>query len=279
MVLGIGQDAGKPQLACTKSCCQNWDASKNGTAVSLALLDSNSRQWFLFEASPGVVEQLALIPPHYSRLPQGIFISHAHMGHYAGLLHFGREAANAQAIPLYSGPRFCSFITENGPWSQLIDLKNIQVHEMPSGGLGLEGSSIWIESLEVPHRDEFSETLGFIIKNRNSQLLFIPDIDKWEKWNIPLDSLIHEVDYALIDATFYDGDELPNRDMSEIPHPFVVESMALLQGMNAADKAKVHFIHLNHSNPLWDTTSKASQEVARKGFKVARPGQIFDLSR
>lgn len=278
LVLGIAQDAGKPQLGCSKECCASWDPRENGSPVSLALLDSASQQWFLFEASPQIRRQLQKLPPEYPALPAGVFITHAHMGHYGGLIQLGREAANTQSIPLYAGQRFCDFIKTNGPWDQLVNLKNIVPNPMPDKGFGLEGTSIWIEALEVPHRDEYSETLGYIIKANNSSLLFVPDIDKWERWELDIDSLIHEVDYALVDATFFDGNELPNRNMNEIPHPFVIESMQGWNHLNAADKAKVYFIHLNHTNPLWNSESAQSKKVEESGFKIARPGMRFPLN-
>ena len=67
----------------------------------------------------------------------------------------------------------------------------------------------------VPHRDEFSETVGFEIKGENKTAVFIPDIDKWSKWNSDLKELIKRVDYAFLDATFYKNGEIPSRDMSE----------------------------------------------------------------
>ena len=107
--------------------------------------------------------------------------------------------------------------------------------------------------------------------------MYIPDIDKWTKWNLSLDSLLMEIDYAFIDGTFYDADELPNRDMSEIPHPFVVETMDALDHLPAHVKNKVYFIHLNHSNPLLDPQSDASLAVVQRGYHVARYMATFVL--
>ena len=100
------------------------------------------------------------------------------------------------------------------------------------------------------------QTVGYTIIGPNEQL-FIPDIDKWERWETSIEELIKKVDYAFLDATFYDGSELPSRDMNAIPHPFVVESMDRFSVLSPEDKKKVYFIHFNHTNPLVNENSTA----------------------
>ena len=77
-----------------------------------------------------------------------------------------------------------------------------------------------------------------------------------------------------MDATFYKNGEL-KRDMSEISHPFVKESMELFSNLSENDKQKVHFIHFNHTNPLLQKGSAAKKEVFKKGFNLAKEGQII----
>ena len=52
------------------------------------------------------------------------------MGHYSGLLHLGKEALASESIPVYVMPRMYNFLKNNGPWSQLIDQKNILLKEL-----------------------------------------------------------------------------------------------------------------------------------------------------
>ena len=63
--------------------------------------------------------------------------------------------------------------------------------------------------------------------------------------------------------------------MSEIPHPFVEESLALFDQLPVKDKFKVHFIHFNHSNPAMFANSPEHKEVLDKGYRIARDGMIF----
>jgi pyrroloquinoline quinone biosynthesis protein B len=192
-------------------------------------------------------------------------------------MYFGRESVGASKIPVYAMPRMENFLTENAPWSQLIGLKNIEIKNLKDGEIIRLNENLKVTPFLVPHRDEFSETVGFEIKGKNKTAVFIPDIDKWSKWNSDLKELIKRVDYAFLDATFYKNGEIPNRDMSEIPHPFVEETMKLLEDLPIEEKTKIIFIHFNHTNPLLKKNSKQRREVLRKGFRAADEGMIFDL--
>jgi pyrroloquinoline quinone biosynthesis protein B len=169
-----------------------------------------------------------------------------------------------------------NFLENNGPWSQLVDINNIKIKEINFGSSTNELSNINVTPIKVPHRDEYSETAGYIIKGKNKKALFIPDIDKWEKWDRDLSQLAKEFDFLLIDATFYDSKEI-NRDISEIPHPLVTETIDLLSGLNTENRSKVYFIHMNHTNMMLDPNSELSKLVTSKGFNIARLGQKLYL--
>ncbi|MDX1313973.1 MAG: MBL fold metallo-hydrolase, partial [Eudoraea sp.] len=281
VVLGTVQDAGLPQLGCQKSCCAQYkgvkDPDKN--VVSLGLIDPIARKSFLFEATPDINRQLEIIKQYvpYSdfSLPDGILLTHAHMGHYTGLMQLGREAYNATGIPVYAMPKMAEFLEQNGPWDQLVSLENIELKSIEHEASVSLTDNLSITPLLVPHRDEYSETVGYLISGPNKKALFIPDIDKWQLWEMDIEKLIKEVDYAFLDATFYDGDEIKNRDMSEIPHPFVVESMERFKDLPSEEKAKVHFIHFNHTNPLLDPSSAAYQKVLDSGYRIAETHQTY----
>ena len=272
-VLGVTQDAGFPQAGCYQPhCLPAWeDASLRRSATSLAVVDPTGGRKYLFEATPQLPEQLYVleqVAPDSTYQLDGVFLSHAHIGHYSGLMYFGREAMNTSNIPVYTMSRMRQFLQNNGPWNQLVTLNNISLKFMQNYQT-VPMRNIRVTPLLVPHRDEFSETVGFIIFGPRYSALFIPDIDKWELWDRNILNEIRNVDYALLDATFFNGDELPDRDMSEIPHPFVVESMSLFDELPESDKNKIWFIHMNHSNPLLDPTSSAYQQVLEQGYHVA----------
>jgi len=277
MVLGIAQDAGYPQMNCKKECCTaTWSNTElQRTTSCLAIVDPTTNEQWIIDATPNIKEQLQLLKSATeTEKVDGVLLTHAHMGHYTGLMHFGREVMGTNGIPVFAMPRMKTFLEENGPWSQLVELENIRLQKLKSDSTINLNENIKVKSFLVPHRDEFSETVGYEIMINNKSLIFIPDIDKWEKWETNITELIKKVDYAFLDATFYKNGEL-KRDMSEIPHPFVKESMGLFSDLTETDKQKVHFIHFNHTNPLLIEGSTAQKEVLKKGFNMAKEGQII----
>ena len=283
VVLGIAQDAGYPQVGCEKECCKAYYKGRESKkyVTCLALVDRKADQYWLFEATPDITQQLHTLQPYLKTKPDyspdGIFITHAHIGHYSGLMQLGREAMGAKAVPVWAMPRLDSFLRNNGPWSQLVALKNIQLQNLHADSIVDLNTSLKVTPIKVPHRDEFSETVGFIIESSKKKILFIPDIDKWEKWGRNIAEEIKKVDVALIDGTFYANGELPGRNMSEVPHPFVEESMQKFSALPATEKAKIRFIHFNHTNPLLKKESAEKAEVKTKGFGVAEEGMVIEL--
>ena len=274
VVLGVMQDGGLPQLGCTKFCCV---ASTNRKTVSsLALVEPMKHRFSLLDATPDIVVQCKMVDSLFRGVKlHSIFLTHAHMGHYTGILHLGREAMNAKNIPLYVMPRMANFIFINGPWSQLVQLNNISLTTIQND-VSIENENFSITPILVPHRDEFSETVGYRVKGPNKAILFIPDIDKWSKWSRSLIAEIEKVDYAFLDGTFFADGEV-DRPMSEIPHPFITETMSLLNDAPASIKKRVYFIHFNHTNPLINPLSSERKKVEELGYQIAKEGAVFSL--
>ena len=273
VVLGTAQDAGHPQMGCSRACCADaWDAG--GHLVSaIGLVDPDSGQHWLLDATPDLPRQQHLLPGTLA----GILPTHAHIGHYTGLMYLGREAMGAQQVPVWVMPRMATFLSENGPWKQLVELQNVVLRPIPSDGTIELSPSLSVTAITVPHRDEYSETVGFVVRGPSKSVLYLPDIDKWDRWADPIEELVASVDQAWVDGTFYDGDELPGRDMAQIPHPFIVESMARFAGLPPATRDRIHFIHLNHTNPALRADSSARASIEAAGLHVAEQGQRFAL--
>lgn len=281
MILGVAQDAGYPQAGCQKACCKLYTNGKEQarSATSLAIIDYDNGKKWLFEATPDIKNQLYLLQtatPQMDILPNGVFLTHAHVGHYTGLIHFGREAMGTKNLSVFAMPKMKNYLTNQGPWSQLVSLNNINIQPLAADSSIQLSANLEVTPFRVPHRDEYSETVGYQIKTNKKTILFIPDIDKWQKWEKDIIEVIQSVDLALIDGTFYNNAELPNRDMSEIPHPFIEESMAIFKNMPASEKSKIMFIHFNHTNPVMRNTSE-SDAVLKAGFQLAREGQFVEL--
>lgn len=256
VVLGIAQDGGLPQLGCTRPLCQDVRAGrrKPEKVSSLGVVDRRTGQAYLFDATPDFPAQLQALTG--GRAPSGIFLTHAHIGHYTGLMFLGREAANTRDVPVYATARMAAFLRANGPWSQLVSIRNIVLRPLSADvAVALEGG-LRVTPFQVPHRDEYSDTVGFRIEGPRHAALFIPDIDRWEKWDRDIRALADTVDYAFLDGTFASPGEV-DRPIEEIPHPLMSRTRELVRGA----RARLWFIHLNNSNAEIDAA-----DVAREGM-------------
>lgn len=276
VVLGIAQDGGYPQAGCRRDdCVERFEGRKQREHVaSLGIVDPQTGQRWIIDATPDFPQQLhdleriAGAPRNGAPVLDGVLLTHAHIGHYLGLVHLGREVLGTRGVPVYAMPRMQQFLEHNGPWSQLVTLHNIELHSLSDHQTVALNERISITPLLVPHRDEFSETVGFIVKGPSRSVLWLPDIDKWEKWQTPIEDVVANVDIAYVDATFYSAAELPGRDLREIPHPTVEETMQRFA--NSPLRSRIRLIHLNQSNPLLRD---------RRDLPVAREGEIVSLAQ
>jgi len=278
LVLGTGQDAGVPQAGAFAH--PGWDNPEhNRSATCLAVITDDAQ--YLFDCTPDFREQYRLLyETTGSPNIDGIFLTHAHIGHYSGLMFLGRESMGTDHVPVWAMPRMKSFLQTNGPWSLLVELGNIELRDLSSGvAIQLE-SDLTVTPLLVPHRGEFSETVGFMIEGAKQSILYLPDIDSWDKLDatgVRIEDLIAQVDIAYLDATFFSGDELPGVDLSQIPHPFITTSLDRFEALCPSDRAKIHFLHLNHSNPAQFEHTDAHEEVTAAGMSVAKQGDLTIL--
>lgn len=287
VVLGTSQDAGTPQISHPKDLA--WrDRSLQAFASSLAVVDHEAGKRYLFDATPDMREQLQWLDTHDpSPRPgvglDGIFLTHAHIGHYAGLMFVGRESADTKGIPVYAMPRMRSFLADNGPWGQLVRLNNISIKPLEDKGPVALGDGLTVTPLLVPHRDEYTETVGFIIAGRSAKALYLPDIDSWDLWEsrmgVRIEDMIAKVDLAFIDATFFDNAELPEAAARMIPHPRIADTIARFATLPADLRARIRFTHLNHTNPARFAGSSARRAIEASGARVAALGDRLCLSR
>ena len=272
VVLGIAQDGGVPHLGCRQKLCveARRDPSKRRRVASLGLIDGSSGKRFLIDATPDFESQVTSL----GGIPDGILLTHAHIGHYLGLAQLGREVLNARSMSVHCTPSMARFLRENGPWRRLVEGKNIAIHEVEPGVEFDLTETLRARAVRVPHRDEDSDTVAWIIAGPSKKLLWLPDIDKWEKWDRPIEDVARTVNYALLDGTFFSADEIPGRSIAEIPHPLVPETLSRLSTTKGA--SRIFFVHLNHTNRLlWDGGEIARLSAA--GFGVASEGQRLPL--
>lgn len=284
LVLGTAQDGGLPQIGGTAEADREARRDPTGRRLvaSLLLADPGSDERFLIDATPDLREQVELADraaPRPERaggrpaLFDAIALTHAHVGHYAGLMQLGREAYGAEGQRVLASPRMAHFLETNGPWDLLVKLKHIRIDPFAAGAAIRLNARLSITPVPVPHRDEYSDTFGFIVSGPRHSLLWLPDIDKWERWDRRVEDLIASVDIAYVDGTFFDPTELPGRSMSEVPHPFIAESLLRFGASPEAERRKIVFIHLNHTNPALTKGSGALEAILKAGMRLAREGE------
>jgi len=280
-ILGIAQDAGYPHINCENDCCKSfYDGEESKKLVScLGLVDLNNDKKYIFDATPDFTEQTQLLKTDHldnGNIIDGVFLTHAHIGHYTGLMYLGFEALGANKVPVYVMPRMKNYLETSGPWSQLLTFNNVDLKSMQHDSVVSLNNNLKVTPFLVPHRDEYSETVGYLIEGEHKKALFIPDIDKWQKWERNIIEEVKKVDYAFVDASFFRDGEI-DRDMSKIPHPFTTQTTTLFENEDMKTKNKIHFIHFNHSNPTIKDAHHLKDSIINLGFRFTNQGDIYDL--
>jgi len=286
-VIGTVQDGGLPHVGCTCERCEaaRRDPRRRRLVASLAVVLPASGRVVLIDATPDLHEQLDLLadvrdaPAGVTdRAPvDGVLLTHAHVGHYLGLAFFGYESMHTRDLPVWCTSRMAAFLRANGPWSLLVGRRNVELRETAPGEAVALGDGVTARAVPAPHRDEYTDTVGWRLEGPRRAVFYVPDTDGWDAWGRPLPEVLAGVDVALLDATFYSPDELPGRRVEEIGHPLVTDTMDRLQAEVDAGRLDVRFIHLNHTNPALDPASAAAREIDRRGYAVAAEGEEIGL--
>ncbi len=291
-VLGTAQDGGFPHAACGCSRCElaRHDPAVRRGVASLGLIvpstaGGQAAKVYLIDATPDVRRQIDMLADvrdapegRVDRAPvDGVMLTHAHLGHYTGLAFFGFEAVHTNKLPVFCTPAMAEFLSSNGPWSQLVTIGNVELRQVAPGSSFELGGGVRVELLPVPHRDEFADTVGFVLRGPRRSLLYVPDTDSWDAWKTPLPDVLRDVDVAILDGSFYSLDELPGRDISQVKHPLITVSMDLLQAIVDAGETEVYFSHMNHTNPVLMPGSTERDEIEKRGFHVLEDGQEIGL--
>lgn len=283
VMLGSVQDGGLPQAGCYTERCERARRGTPRYVASLALVEPAADRYYLVDASPDLPRQMDLVPGDgfrrraAARRPfDGIFLTHAHIGHYLGLAHLGREALGISPTACYCTERMAAFLRTNGPWSLMVEEGRLVLDPLVTDTWRRVSPALSVKAIPVPHRDEYSDTVGFVFRGPRRALLYLPDIDRWSEWSRRIEDVVREVDVALLDGSFYSDREVPGRSYEDIRHPLVPETMSRLAEV-VAEGHQVIFTHLNNSNPVLDEGGPAERAVLDAGFGIAREGATLGL--
>lgn len=282
VVLGTMQDGGLPHIGCDCHRCRNAQANPDLArfAASLAIVD---RRWarpavWIIDATPDIKWQLYMLAadlgndpqrPGRLRQPDGILLTHAHMGHIGGLLQLGPEAMAVRQLPVLAPPGLVHLLQETFLWQPL--LSRLVLRPCPPGEPLSLSPGLQVTAVPVPHRDEWGAgTVAYLIKGPQHSLLYLPDIDDWDLWPVALEQL-EAVDIAMVDASFSSKDELGGR--APAAHPLVPDTLQRFRHL----AERIVFTHINHTNPILDHQSLQQQAVLASGARIAYRGQEIQL--
>ncbi len=280
LILGTAQDAGAPQLACRRACCERLRARGERVLVaSAALVDARARRTYLLDATPDLRTQLdhpALLPHLHAgaRPVDGILLTHAHAGHYLGLAFLGRESLAADEVPIFATERMQRFLAQSGPWELLLRAQHARAERLPLDAATVLSERLHVEAFAVPHRDEYSDTVGFVLHGPKRRAIYLPDVDAIDE---ALWQRLLACEVLLLDGTFWQDGELEHRDMSQVPHPRMTSTLARWEALPAASRPELWFVHLNHTNPALDPESAEARRVSAAGARIARAGDVIEL--
>lgn len=259
VVLGVAQDAGMPHLGCLENPCADARAGRRPAekVSSLGLIYRTGGAAYIFDATPDFREQVHALTG--GRIPDGIFLTHGHIGHYTGLMYLGKESIAARGVPVYGTKRMADYLASNGPWRLLVEDRHIALKVIEPDVAVLLPGGVRVTPFLVPHREEFTDTVGYLIEGPRRRALFIPDIDQWDRWTRSIRELVDQVDVAFLDGTFASPQDAGRRDISQIPHPLMPDTRRRLKGT----RAELWFIHVNHRNADRDRAT----DIVREGME------------
>ncbi len=288
-ILGTAQDGGVPQLGCACPTCARAAADPRArrrvASVGLTLPDPDgTERRLVIDVTPDARSQLPALAVAGSgddlrparSLVDGVYLTHAHVGHYLGLAFLGFEVLNVSELPVHGTARMCAFLERHAPWSELVRRRHIVPTTQATDEPTLLNPDVRLTSFLVPHRAELTDTVGYLVQGPRRSVAYVPDTDPWNRWTDAARRRLSGADVVIVDATFHSAAELPDRDLSTIGHPLVTDTLDALGPLVDAGR-RVVLTHLNHSNPLLDPESAAHRLVRERGFEIAREGDRIEL--
>lgn len=263
-VLGSAQDGGVPHLGCGCGRCRGAREDRNlqRSPASVKVYDEEKEVNYLFDVSPDIRFQVG------DEFIDGIFVSHAHLGHLTGLLYLGTEAFNADRVPVYCSEKVDRFLHENPPYRLLMDRDNVETNVFADGEV-VDVMGIEVTPFEVVNKGYVpTDTHAFTIQSDRTTLFYVTDVDRWAEETL---DAIRAADIAIIDGCFWSAEEVER--YQHVPHPPMEDSIADLAGFDT----DIYFTHMNHTNPVLDPDSPEREMVEENGFRVVDDGMEIEL--
>ena len=306
LVLGAAAGGGFPQWNSNSNACRRARlkdrAAQPATQASIAVT-SDSKHWFIINASPDLREQINQNPPLH---PQeglrsspigGVILTNADVDAIAGLLHLRERTP----LAIYGHQRILDVLEQN-PIFRVLAQDTVNripfevdqtIHIATQDG---EDSGLRVTPFAVPgkvalYMEDSSQgptfgtregdTLGLEVTNAESstRLLYIANC---AAVNEELSTRCLGADLVFFDGTLWQDDEMIVRGegektglrMGHISMSGPKGSIAAFEGLKVGRKV---FIHINNTNPALLSDSEERQTIENSGWEVAFDGMQIVL--
>ena len=123
IILGITQDGGSPHAGCKNAFCKSlWQQGEKEKISSIGIINPKQRKSWMIDATPDFPQQYRRLTAEHDTELAGIFLTYAHIRHYTGLIHLGKEVMRKKCT-CFVMENMEGFLKSNGPRDQLVMLK------------------------------------------------------------------------------------------------------------------------------------------------------------
>ncbi len=300
-VLGSAAGGGYPQWNCNCPVCQlAWrgDARVRRRTQSSIAVSADGEQWFLFNASPDLREQIAANPPLQPAVEgrhspiAGVVLTNADVDHIGGLL----TVRESQPLNLYATAKVLDALAANSLFNVLnpdfvsrrpLSLDRPVELATPVGDV----PQLEIEAFAVPGKvalfleglDENTgeDTVALHVRARDSDAHFYY-IPGCARVTPELADRLADAPLVLFDGTLWTDDEMiqagvgrkTGQRMGHISLSGPDGTLAVFRDMPVRRKI---LIHINNTNPILIEDSPEAEAVAEAGWEIAYDGMEISL--
>jgi len=289
LVLGSAAGGGLPQWNCGCINCVNARLGKDvmsQTQSSLAVT-SNGFDWAILNASPDIRTQIQdnsqLHPTGLRQSPvKSVLLTNGDIDHIAGLLILREK----QAFKVFLTREIAKVIAEN-PIFNVLDRAFVSFHEVALDTTfelvnGVEAElfavpgkvPLFMEDEEVITDLEGEQTVGVRLKTEQTQAWYIPGCAKLTD---NLKSRLQDEALVFFDGTVFENDEMQRAKVgiktgARMGHIAMSGAHGSIIGFSELNVQRKIYVHINNTNPVWNTSSKEHKIVKDAGWEIAFDG-------
>ena len=308
LVIGSAAGGGFPQWNCNSSnssqARKNPERAKPRTQSSIAVSVDDGNNWFLFNASPDLRQQIndniALQPKKGIRHSpiQGVFLTNGDVDHIAGLLNL-RES---HPLSIYATSKVLKILKNNSVFNVLnpkfVDRREVKLNktilleDKNKNSLDIEVEvfpvpgkvALYLED-ETKGKDfgtEEEDTIGLKIIDRKTKKYFFY-LPACAQMTVNLKNKLKNAPLVFFDGTLWKDDEMltaevgVNKTGQRMGHMSMSGPKGTIEMFKDLNVEKKFFIHINTTNPALLEDSDQRKKINEEGWEVSYDGMEVNL--